>query len=476
MEWVETTGSTVEEAKDAALDQLGVDEQDAEFEILEEAKSGLFGLTRREARVRARVRPTSPRPKVERRDRRRPKADASKRSRGALGSKGSESQGGHRQGSRRRTTVDARDGPRPRADIDGGRADAPPADQRLGPRRLAAVGPRRPLAPADSSPKIDTNQEGSPMSTDDATVEQQADIIADFVEGLVEAFGLDGEVNQEKIDDETIEVQIEGDDLGLLIGPKGQTLTAIQELSRTVVQRRASGTHHGRVRLDVSGYRQRRREALERFATSVANDVRESGVQKALEPMNAADRKVVHDTVNEIDGVSHRLRGRGSAAPGRDPPRGLITLHPEGPDERISSAPASADEPLVRVLERSRELGFLGPGPVEPHIEHARRFAVAAGAFGPGESGVGSPAQALDLGSGGGLPGLVLVAAWPATRWWLLDANQRRTDFLAQAATELGVADRVTILRGRAEELAHDPDATRHVRAGDGPQLRPTRR
>ena len=64
-----------------------------------------------------------------------------------------------------------------------------------------------------------------------------------------------------------------------------------------------SGTHHGRVRLDVSGYRQRRREALARFAAQVADDVKSSGVQKALEPMNAADRKVVHDTVNEIDGV-----------------------------------------------------------------------------------------------------------------------------------------------------------------------------
>jgi spoIIIJ-associated protein len=111
------------------------------------------------------------------------------------------------------------------------------------------------------------------MSSDDATVEQQADIIADFVEGLVEAYGLDGEVSQEKIDE---------DDRGADRGrrpraahrAKGQTLTAIQELSRTVVQRRASGTHHGRVRLDVSGYRQRRREALERFARSVADDVR----------------------------------------------------------------------------------------------------------------------------------------------------------------------------------------------------------
>src|ERR687885_638461 len=73
MEWVEVTGRTIEEAKDAALDQLGVDEEDAEFEILEEPKAGLFGRLRAEARVRARVMPTSPRPKVDRRDRRKPR-------------------------------------------------------------------------------------------------------------------------------------------------------------------------------------------------------------------------------------------------------------------------------------------------------------------------------------------------------------------------------------------------------------------
>src|SRR5205823_6014441 len=71
VQWVEVTGRTVEEAKEAALDQLGVDEQDAEFEIVEEPKSGLFGRLRSEARVRARVVPTAPRPKLERRERRR---------------------------------------------------------------------------------------------------------------------------------------------------------------------------------------------------------------------------------------------------------------------------------------------------------------------------------------------------------------------------------------------------------------------
>ena len=70
MEWVEITGRTVEEAKDAALDQLGVDTEDAEFEILEEPTRGLFGKMKGQARVRARIAPTSPRPKLERRDRR----------------------------------------------------------------------------------------------------------------------------------------------------------------------------------------------------------------------------------------------------------------------------------------------------------------------------------------------------------------------------------------------------------------------
>lgn len=70
MEWVETTGRTVDEAKSVALDQLGVAEDEAEFEVLEEPKAGLFGRMRGEARVRGRVRPVQPRQKAERRDRR----------------------------------------------------------------------------------------------------------------------------------------------------------------------------------------------------------------------------------------------------------------------------------------------------------------------------------------------------------------------------------------------------------------------
>ena len=104
----------------------------------------------------------------------------------------------------------------------------------------------------------------------------------------------------------------------------------------------------------------------------------------------------------------------------------------------------------MQALGRAQELGFLGPGPIEPHIAHAERFLTAW----TGEP----PRRCLDLGSGGGLPGLVLAVRWPFSRWTYLDANQRRTSFLAQAVDDLGLGDRVEVERSRAEDAGHDPD------------------
>lgn len=102
------------------------------------------------------------------------------------------------------------------------------------------------------------------------------------------------------------------------------------------------------------------------------------------------------------------------------------------------------------VLNRARELGMLGPGPVRPHVEHARGFLSAAGRPPSGLS--------LDLGSGGGLPGLPLALMWPTSRWVLLDANERRVQFLAEAVTTLSLGDRVSVVRLRAEELGRSVD------------------
>lgn len=301
MEWVETTGRTVEDAKEAALDQLGIDESEAEFEIIEEPKTGLFGRVRADARLRARVAPKSPRPKQERRPRR-------QRSGGAgPGGAGADEQ---------------RDAVAPEGASEEADAPRQPDTEGVAARTDGRRGGGRNRPTPKSGGSSAREQEGRQMSDEVVPVGTQADMVTEFLEGLLDALGADGTVARTQVDEDTIELAVTGDDLGLLIGPKGQTLTAVHELSRTVLQRRATGRHEGRVRIDIGGYRHRRQEALARFATSQAQEVLSAGAARALEPMNAADRKVVHDTVNDIDGVA-------TLSEGVDPERRVV-LVPEG--------------------------------------------------------------------------------------------------------------------------------------------------
>jgi spoIIIJ-associated protein len=124
---------------------------------------------------------------------------------------------------------------------------------------------------------------------------------------LAEAFGYPATTTMTENDGE-LEVQLVGDELGPLIGPRGQTLQAIQELTRLVAQPSGSEREY-RLHVDIGGYRERRREALVRFTTQVAGQVKTEGERRVLEPMSAPDRKVVHDTVGTIDGVASRSEG-----------------------------------------------------------------------------------------------------------------------------------------------------------------------
>jgi 16S rRNA (guanine527-N7)-methyltransferase len=111
---------------------------------------------------------------------------------------------------------------------------------------------------------------------------------------------------------------------------------------------------------------------------------------------------------------------------------------------------------LEAVLDEARRRGFVGGSSSIPHLRHAEVFVVSIERLG----GVGS---GLDLGSGGGLPGLVLADRWPESRWYLLDASQRRVGFLADAVARLGWSGRVDVLHGRAEVLARRPDLRGHI-------------
>jgi 16S rRNA (guanine527-N7)-methyltransferase len=113
-------------------------------------------------------------------------------------------------------------------------------------------------------------------------------------------------------------------------------------------------------------------------------------------------------------------------------------------------------ERLLGVLEEGQRRGLLGPGPVDAHVDHALAFGDAVQLRG-GDRVRGLRERAVDLGTGGGLPGLVLAVAWPESRWLLVDSRQRSTDFVAEAVARLDVGDRVTVLQGRAEEVGRDP-------------------
>lgn len=101
------------------------------------------------------------------------------------------------------------------------------------------------------------------------------------------------------------------------------------------------------------------------------------------------------------------------------------------------------------MLEDARAIGLIGPGPVARHVEHALGF---------GEMCDRSGGPFLDLGSGAGLPGLVLAATWPESEWALVDAGARRGAFLGEAVGEVGLGTRVSIVVGRAEELGREAE------------------
>lgn len=308
MEWVESTASTVEEAKDRVLDDLGIDEADAEIEVLEEPRPGLFGRTRGKARVRARVMPKAPAPKQERRG------------------------GGRSRKARAATDQGPEPTDAPPAAVDSSSSadeapdDPPPAATTA--RRQRTPSPSTPTTPAAGGtrgrvePEPSSSENGDGMGGGEIlSFDDHVACVEAFVRGLVEAFAVEASVDVVEVDAETREVRVSGDDLGLMIGPRGLTIQAIHELARTVVYRRAPDGQEGRVRVDVAGYRQRRREALEQFARTIAEGVRSSGRSKALEPMAAPDRKVVHDAVNGVDGVRTTSEG--------DEPRRYVVVAPD---------------------------------------------------------------------------------------------------------------------------------------------------
>jgi len=275
MDWVETTGKSVEEATERALTHLGVGRTDAEIEVLEEPKTSIFGKAKGEARVKARVRPAGPRPKRSSgrtsrpTENRRPRTERTPKPEGS-GRKENESQ-------------------RPRSDK-----------------------PRAPREHVNKEEKVSTT----------VPLADQGAMGKEFLEGLLKAMQITATVSVREIDSETVEIAINHEpptELGVLVGPRGTTLQALQEVTRTVVQSKTPG-RTDRILVDVAQYRERRVAALGRFAEQVAQEVVESGEERALEPMGSADRKAVHDALTNNSSITTRSEG--------EEPRRFVVIGP----------------------------------------------------------------------------------------------------------------------------------------------------
>jgi spoIIIJ-associated protein len=148
-------------------------------------------------------------------------------------------------------------------------------------------------------------------------VEEQAELAEDFLAGLLERMGVDADLDHDEVDGTMyVDILAGGDEgIGLLIGRHGQTLDALQELMRSAVQRQTES--RCRVMVDIEDYRKRRRTQLADRARAAAEKARRTGRPERLEPMNAYERKVVHDTANEVGGVE-------TSSEGEDPDRRVV--------------------------------------------------------------------------------------------------------------------------------------------------------
>lgn len=290
MEWVEVTGSTVEIAVEAALEELGIDSvENAEVEVLQKAAGGFLGMGSRPAIVKVVKAPSR-----------------SKRRRRRGGSSGQPQPQPQQQQQQQQQNQHKK------RQQQQGETQAAKSGQRSQRRRAQQDGKGRSMENGQAGNKTERPEP--------APIEEQAKVATAFLDGLLDAFGLEGEITS-RIEDDVLYLDVVGDQTEALVGAKGAAMYSVLELTRTTVQRKTFGAP--RMRIDIAGYGARRREALTIYTHRLAEQVVAEGGEVMLEPMNAADRKVVHDAAGEIDGVRTHSEGE-------DPRRAVVISPVDG--------------------------------------------------------------------------------------------------------------------------------------------------
>ena len=292
--FITATGKTIDLAIEAGLTQLSMDRDSVSVEILETPKSGFFGIGASPAKVKltyeAPDEPAAPAPALSSASRSKPKKPVSEK------------------------PAEAANAPKVIAP-----AAAPmqrPAEQRANAKPTAEKPERqeKPRQPRENKPRQEKNRQPKPQQPKKETAPAQPKVYApaepgsteerieQFVKGLLEHMGSDAVPHAMKTADESYSVDLVGENLGILIGRRGETLDAIQHLANYAVNR--GQKKRVRINVDAENYRLKREESLQRLAQKVAGKVTKYRRNITLEPMNAYERHVIHATLQDYPDVT----------------------------------------------------------------------------------------------------------------------------------------------------------------------------
>ena len=272
-----TTGKTIDLAIEAALVKLGLDRDSVSVQVLAQAKPGFLGFGAQPAKVQVTYEAPDPVVAPEA-----PKVALSSASR-----------------SKKPAPVKKPEAPKVEAPkVEAPKVEAPKVEA---PKVEAKKEAPKPKAPKQEKPKAE-KKPAEPKVYAPAEAGSTEEKIEQFIKGLLEHMNSTAVPHAVKVDGTTYKVDLEGDDLGYLIGRRGDTLDAIQHLSNYAINRDVEGRI--RINVDAESYREKREDSLRRYARKKAQQVLKARRRTTLEPMNAYERHVIHSTLQEMDNIT----------------------------------------------------------------------------------------------------------------------------------------------------------------------------
>ena len=284
------TGKTIDEAKANAVAQLGLDAYGFSYQVLQLPKSGFLGFGAQPAKIEVSYEVPDPKPEA-------PKVALSAASRSKP--KPAKKPEAPKQEAPAKAEAPKAEAVKPVAPVEPKEeSPKPEKKERREPKEKKPLPPREPKEPkAPKEPKVY-------VPAEPGSVEEK---IEQFLSGLLEHMGSKAVPHCWKEEGNTYQVELVGEDLGYLIGRRGDTLDAIQHLANYSINRGVEG--HVRINVDAESYREKREESLRRYAVKKAQQVLKMRRRTTLEPMNAYERHVIHAALQEMDNITTHSTG-----------------------------------------------------------------------------------------------------------------------------------------------------------------------